>query len=139
MKERIITHQEFINDYNRGKIIVSIDKNKTGNFVLSDFADKYNKPAHLFWSRGGIILTILLPIVLIFINWHYSIIFFIFGLIVINASRESANQFVIGNMLKNESFFEYVLLHRGAILTDEQGNGIKSSFLEKMNKKFNIG
>ena len=124
MEEKIITYQQFIDGYKTGKIIVSIDKSKAGDFVLSDFADKHNKPAHLFWSWGGIVLTILLPIILFFINWHYSIISLIFGLIIVNASRKSAGQFVLQNMLENESFFEYVLLHRGAKITDGQGKEI---------------
>lgn len=136
MEEKLITHQEFVNGYEAGKINVSINKSKAGDFVLSDFADKHNKPAHLFWSWSGILLTIPLPIILIFINWHYSIISFILGLIIVSASRKSASQFVLQNILGDESFFEYVLLHGGAKITDEQDNELKCSFLEKMSKKF---
>lgn len=137
MEEKIITHQQFVDGYKAGKIIASIDKSKAGDFVLSNFADKHNKPAHLFWSWSGIVLAIPLPIMLIFINWRYSIIPFISGLIIVSAARKTAEQFVLKNMLENESFFEYVLSHEGARITDEQGNEIKSSFLEKMGRKFN--
>lgn len=137
MEEKIITHQEFVEGYKTGKIIVSIDKSKAGDFVLSDLADKHNKPAHLLGSWGGIILAIPLPIILIFINWRYSIISFILGLITVSVSRKTAGKFVLRNMLENESFFEYVLLHEGAKITDEQDNETKSSFLEKTSKKFN--
>ena len=128
MEEKIITHQEFVAGYKTGKIIISIDKSKAGDFALSDFADKHNKPAHLFWSWSGIILAIPLSLIFIFINWRYSIASFILGLIIVSASRKTVGQFVLRNMLENESFFEYVLLHGGAKITDEQGNGIKSSF-----------
>lgn len=138
MEEKIITHQQFVDGYKAGEIIASIDRSKAGDFVLSDLADKHNKPAHLFWSWGGIILAIPLPLILIFINWRYSVIPFILGLIIISASRKTADQFVLKNMLENESFFEYVLLHGGAKITDGQGNEIKSSFLEKMGEKPNV-
>lgn len=136
MEEKAITHQEFVGGYKAGRITVSINKSRAGDFVLSDFANKHNKSKHLFWSWSGIILALPLPIILIFINWYYSIISFILGLIMVGASRKRAGQFVLRNMLENESFFEYVLLHGGAKITDGQGNAIKSSFLEKSSKKF---
>jgi len=132
MGKRTITHQEFVEGYKAGKFIVLINKNRAGDFVLSDFADKHNKPAHLFWSWCGIILIIIVPIILLFINWHYSIISFIVGIIIIGASRKSVADFVLRNMLENESFWEYVLLHKGATIKDEEGNEVASVFLDKM-------
>jgi hypothetical protein len=134
--EKTITHQEFIKGYKAGEFTVLIDKNRAGDFVLSDFADKHNKPAHLFWSWGGIILTIPLPVIFLFINWHYSIISFIVGIIIVAASRRSAADFVLRNMLENESFWEYVILHKGATIKDKEGNELTSTFLSGMSKKF---
>jgi hypothetical protein len=35
----------------------------------------------------------------------------------------------------NEDFFEYILLHEGAIIKDSENNEIKSKFLNKMESK----
>lgn len=131
-----ITHQEFVEQYKKGLLNVHINKSMAGDLVLSKFGDKHNKPAHLFWSWTGIILTFVVPIVLLFVNWIYSILSFIFGLMVIRASRKSAEQFVMQNMIENEEFWNYALLHGGARITDNEGNEIKSNWLEKMEQKY---
>jgi hypothetical protein len=122
--EKTITHQEFIDGYKAGKFNVLVNKNKAGNFVLSNFADQHNKPAHLFWSWGGILLSFPLPIIFIFINWKFSVLFFIVGLIIISTSRKTASQFVLQNMIEDAIFFDYVLLHGGAKIVDEKGNDV---------------
>jgi hypothetical protein len=81
---------------------VYINKNKAGNFVLSNYANKNNKPAHLFWSWSAIILVFIIPIILIFISWKYSILSIIIGLIINSAVRKSAEQFVLQDMLDIE-------------------------------------
>ena len=131
----IITHKEFVNRYKGGKILIYVDRNKAGDFVLSKFADKHNKPTHLFWSWLGIFLLVLLPVILFFIFWVYSIASLVLGLVVISGSRKSAEQFVVQNMIDNEDFFEYVLMHQGAKITNDQGEELKSEFLEKMQSK----
>jgi len=136
MEEKQLHTRKFVEGYRTEKFIVLIDKNRAGDFVLSDFADKHSKPAHLFWSWCGIILAIPLPIIFIFINWRYSIISFIAGIIIVEGSRKSATDFVLRNMLENESFWEYILLHKGAMIRDREGNEITSDFLSEMSKKF---
>lgn len=127
-----ITHQDFVEQYKKGLLNVHINKSMTGDLVLSKFGDKHNKPAHLFWSWAGIILTFVVPMVLLFVNWIYSILSFIFGLMVISASRKSAEQFVMQNIIENGEFWNYALLHGGAKVTDKEGNEIKPNWLEKI-------
>lgn len=122
MKEKTITYQEFLEGYKNHILGVYVFKNTAGNFVLSKLADKYNKPAHLFWSWCGTILLIPLPIILILINWPYSIISFFGGLVIIWASRKSACQFVAENMVKDEIFWAYVLSLKGAEIKDNDGD-----------------
>jgi hypothetical protein len=119
MKE--ITYQEFVNKYKTGEIGLTIDPNKAGDFILSKFANKHNKPAHLFWTWTGVIL-IPLSIFFIFIHWQYAIISFIAGALIINGARKSACQFVAENMVQDEKFWFYVLFHNGAIAKDKEGN-----------------
>lgn len=130
-----LTHKEFVEGYKSGKFSVHINENKAGNFVLSNLANKHNKPAHYFWSWLGIILVFPVPVALLFISWTYSISSLIGGLIIIVASRKSAAQFVLQNMIDSEDFFEYVLLHQGAKITNEQGQELKSKFITKMKLK----
>ncbi len=117
-----ITHKEFIEGYKSNKLKVLINKNKAGDFVLSPLADKHNKPAHLFWTWLAIILVVPTPIVLFFIKWYFSIISFVVGLIVLSASRKSATGFILQNMIESQDFWCYVLIHRGANISDDEGN-----------------
>lgn len=129
-----INHQQFIKRYNNDELTIIIDENKAGDFVLSNFADKHNKPAHNFWTWTGIILILPAPIFLFFIDWKYAILCFFAGFIVHKSARKSATQFVLQNMIDNEDFFEYVLLHGGARIEDRSGNILTSAFINKMQK-----
>ncbi|MDD5638665.1 MAG: hypothetical protein PHO28_02030 [Candidatus Pacebacteria bacterium] len=122
MKQEKITYKEFMEGYKAGKFELLVNRRKAGDFVLSDFADKHNKPAHIFWSWSGILLIMPLPIVFIFINWVWSIVSFVLGILIINASKKSAGEFVFLNMLNDETFWNYVLIHGGAIIKDNKGN-----------------
>jgi hypothetical protein len=130
-----ITHKEFIEGYAARKFSVLINKNKAGDFILSKLADKHNKPAYYFWSWLGIIMVLPASIGLFIISWKYSIFSFICGLFIITASKKSSTQFVLQNMIDDEDFFEYVLLHQGAKIIGEQGEEFKSQFITKMELK----
>ena len=136
MSQPFINFQEFQEDYKAGSIIVLVNKTKAGDFVMSKFASKYNKPAHIFWTWLGIIMTFPLPIILlIFKTWVHAIGILIIGLMINNSAKKSAQDFVLQNMLENEDFWKYVLLHEGAVLKDVDGNDITTEFLEKIQNK----
>lgn len=120
--KRTITHKEFVESYKKGELFVSVDKWRAGDFVLSELASKYNKPAYLFWSLLGIILAVPLAIIFLFINWFYSIISFFLGILIIGATRKSACQFVLQNMLDDEFFWGYIITNKGAIIRDKSGD-----------------
>lgn len=130
-----IAYQNFINEYNAGKLQILVDESMAGNFILSPHADKHYKPAYLFWTWLGIILLVLTPMILLFYHWYYSAITFILGIIVFKASRKSGAQFVIENMISSEDFWDYILLHKGAKIIDSSGNEITSEFLARMANK----
>jgi len=132
-----LTHEEFVEKYKAGNFTVHVNKWRAGDFVLSKFADKHNKPAYLFWTWAGIILTFPLPILLLFFtSWIHSLGSFILGLLINKAARESACQFVLQNMLEDENFWNYVLLHGGAKIKDKNNNEIYSAWLKKMREKY---
>ena len=136
MNKRLINHQQFLEEYKAGKLTVLVDNSKAGNFVTSTFGDKNNKPAHLCWTWLGIIMIIPLPIILfIFQNWIFAVGSFVLGLIITKAAKKTASQFVLRNMIENEDFWDYVLLHNGAIIQDKEGNEVTSEFLDRMAKK----
>lgn len=137
MSQKLINYQQFLEGYKSGEFSVLVNKSKAGDFVMSKFGDRHNKPAHLFWTWLGIIMIIPLPIILlIFQGWISALGSFIFGLMINGAARKSASQFVLQNMLESEDFWNYVLLHKGAIIQDKQGNEITSEFLDRMAKKY---
>jgi hypothetical protein len=136
MNKKLINFQEFVAEYNSHKYTVLVDNAKAGDFVLSEFADKHNKPAHIIYSWLAIALLIPVPITLwILYGWIWAIASFLLGLLVKSAVKKTAVQFVMQNMLENEDFWEYVLLHKGAEIQDKEGNEIGSAFLNRMAKK----
>lgn len=123
-KTKTISHDTFVKGYKTGEYLVYINKSKAGDFVLSKVADKHNKPAHIFWTWTGIVLTFPLPIILLFFSWVYSIVSFILGLIIVSSSRKSAEQFVMQNMIDDKNFWEYVLMNKGAKIENRNGDEI---------------
>lgn len=137
MDKKLIDYQQFLQGYKTGEFAVLVNKSKAGDFVMSKFGDKHNKPAHLFFTWLGIILIVPLPIILlIFYGWIHAVGSFIIGLMINSAARKSASQFVLQNMLETEDFWDYVLLHKGAIIQNKQGDEITSEFLDRMVKKY---
>lgn len=133
MAKSTINYQQFLEGYRIGIITVLVNKSKAGNFVMSKFGSKYNKPAHLFWTWLAIIMIIPLPIIfLIFKTWVHAFGILIIGLLIRDSARKSATQFVLTNMLENEDFWDFILLHKGATLKDTEGNAITSEFLDRM-------
>ena len=137
MEKKLIDFHQFLQGYQTGEFEVLINKSKAGDFVMSKFGDKHNKPAHLFFTWLSIILIVPLPIILlIFYGWINAVGTFIIGLMINKAARKSASQFVLQNMLDSEDFWNYVILHKGAIIHDKSGKEITSEFLDRMVKKY---
>jgi len=66
----------------------------------------------------------------------YALGSIVIGLMVHRAARKSASQFVLQNMLESEDFWNYVLLHKGAVILSKEGIEATSEFLEKMGEKY---
>lgn len=133
MSKILINYQQFLDKYKKGEIMVLVNKLKAGDFIMSEFGDKHNKPAHLFWTWLGILMIFPAPIILwIIFGWIYALGSFIWGIMINIAAKKSATQFVLQNMIKDEDFWDYVLLHKGAVLQDKDGNEFKSEFLDRM-------
>lgn len=129
---KTITFQEFLAGHKNGDFTIAVNKSKAGDFVLSPHANKYNKPAHLFWSWLGLILFLPLALVLLFLDWKYALISFILGIFITQGAQKSTARFVAENMLESEDFWDYTLLHHGAKILDKDGNELMSTFLKKM-------
>ena len=133
---KFINYQQFLEGYKTGDVTVLVNNSKAGDFVMSKFGNKHNKPAHMFFTWLGIIMIVPLPIILlIFQGWIFAVGSFVVGLMINSAARKSASQFVLQNMLESEDFWDYVWLHKGAIIQDKEGNEISSEFLDRMSKK----
>jgi len=136
MEKKLVNYQQFLDGYKAGDIMVLVNKSKAGDFAMSEFADKGNKRAHQLWTWAGLAMLIPIPIILlIFQGWIYAVGSFILGLIINNAARRSAEQFILRNMVESENFWDYVLMHGGAIMRDAQDNEIASEFLDRMANK----
>lgn len=113
MNKKLINYQQFLEGYKTGEFTVLLDKSKTGDFVMSKFADKYNKPAHFFWTWLGILLIFPAPIIFwILFGWIHAIGSFVLGVTIRSAAKKSASQFVLQNMLESEDFWRWILLQR---------------------------
>ncbi|MEK7597283.1 MAG: hypothetical protein AAB441_01405 [Patescibacteria group bacterium] len=136
INKKLINYQQFLEGYKTGEITVLVNNSKAGDFVMSNFGDKHNKSAHLFWTWLGILLIFPSPIIFwVLFGWVYALGSFILGLMINKVARKSASQFVLQNMIKSEDFWDYILLHKGAIIQDKEGNEIGSKFLDRMSKK----
>lgn len=137
MNEKLINYQQFLERYKAGEITILVNKSKAGDFVMSKFGDKHNKPAHLFWTWLGILLIFPAPIIFwILFSWIHALGSFVLGLMISSAARKSATQFVLQNMIESEDFWDYILLHKGAVIQDTEGNEIRSEFLDRMSTKY---
>ncbi len=121
-KERVLDHKEFVDGYKHNRLLVYVNKSRAGSFVLSPLADKHNKPAHIFWAGAGVLLVFPIPLILLFINWIYSVGSIAVGLMVIKATRKSATEFVLQNMIEDEKFWNYVVRQGGVVIQDDEGN-----------------
>lgn len=131
-----ITHKVFVDLYNKGEVEVALNMNKAGDFVLSQYSEARYKLAHYFWTWLGI-LCIPAGIIFFFIfKWYIALVTIIAGLIVMKATRKSSGKFVLEQMLANEEFWNYVLLHEGATIKDNSGNDLYSEWLKEMDEKF---
>ena len=139
MDENVITHQEFVDRYGSGGLTVMVSKWRAGDFIMSSYANRRYKAAHVFWTCLGVIVAIPLSIVLLFFRWYIAPISFVVGLIIVSAARRTAGQFVMQNMLESEDFWDYVLVHGGAEMLDEDGKELHSAFLDRMSKRFGRG
>jgi len=139
MSKKLIDYQQFLQGYKTGEFTVLVNQATAGDFVMSKFGDKHNKPAHIFWTLLGVILTFLLPIILlVFQNWIYAIASFVLGLSIRSAARKSERQFVLQNMMESEDFWDYILLHKGAEIKDKKGIDLTSEWLDKMGKEYGV-
>ncbi len=68
-----ISHREFVDLYRKEELSISVDKNKAGDFVLSDFSKTRYQVAHNFWNWFGLILAVPGAIALLFLHWTYAI------------------------------------------------------------------
>ena len=121
---KYISHSDFVQLYSRGVLTVAINKSKAGDFVLSNHSTTRYRIAHNFWSWLGLLLVIPTAIVLLFFNWVYSVVSFTLGLVIVSAARKSAAQFVLEQMIDNEEFWNYVLLHKGADIRDRDNEEV---------------
>ncbi len=132
MNTSSITYQEFLDGIKAKILHVGVDRYKAGKFVMSEFGDKYNKPAHVFWRLVAFTLIFVLPFILfIYKGWVYAIGSLLSGFMVNRASYSSAVDFVKSNMLENEEFCEYVIENNGAVVYDENMMSVQVIFQDQ--------
>lgn len=125
--------QQFLKGYEKGEFTVLVNKARAGDFVMCKYGNKYNKPAHLFWTWLGIIMVFSFPVVLwFFLEWKFSLACFALGLVICSAAQKSAGQFVLQNMLEDEFFCGFVLIKGGAIIRDKNGREVSLNGVDKV-------
>lgn len=113
MKNKM-THPEFVKEHDQGKISIKIDKTQVGNFLASEFAKKEYRSAYKFWGYIAMLMTIGGFLSFFMINWIYALIILVSGIVIIFSNQRSSEQLVTKNMLEDEDFWNYILLHGGA-------------------------
>lgn len=63
------------------------------------------RAAHLFWKWLGLLMLIGGPISIFFISWYWSLLIFFGSFMVMNATRQSAGQFLVEAVLEGETLY----------------------------------
>jgi len=136
---RAITYQEFIEEYETGKILVFVNKPKAKYLLKSSLMKKSYKIIDTIGTIGSFVFTIIFPIALFFMTfWQYAIVSLIFGLLVAWASNHLSYHFILKNTFESEEFWNYALFLEGIEIKDKDGNIITSATLkEKVVKALN--
>lgn len=127
---KTISHTEFVHQYRSGNLTVVLDKKRAGDFVgvlrkrtiYKIMISNWNKQEYYFLKWLGRLLIYVLPIVLLFVDWLYSIVSFVIGLRIAWAAKRIAEESVIDNMVDDEEFWIYAIQHRLAEIQDSDGN-----------------
>lgn len=126
---RYCSHAEFLREYRIGKMTVLVNRSRAGDFVLSEFGRPEYKLAHYFWTWLAILCVLGGLLLWVFYSWKIGVGLLFLGIMLNSSARKSAGQFVLGQMLDNEDFWTYVLLHGGAEIRDAENRRVTSDYL----------
>ena len=101
-----ITHEEFVNDWNNGKIDVSVDQTKALDIANANVLPKRYQYAHLFWSWIWMLSMPAGFAVMYFFEVWQGILILCFSYILYKSVRKSAMQFMIDHALENPRFYD---------------------------------
>ena len=115
-----LSHEELVSLYKQGKIRVTAEMSVSMHLCDRDpRIPGHMKAAHHFWKWIGIILLVGGLISFFFISWYWSLLIFFLSFPVMNATRQSAGQFVSEACIENSSLY-YDCLQAGVILITEK-------------------
>jgi len=113
-----MTHKEFVEAYNSGKIKVKIHESAALEVMDTDLIDKPSQYAHIFWSWIWL-LSIPIGIALfIWVSKWIGVIVVIIGLILPKAIKRSSSESVLKKGLSDESFYNTMIQHQILIIEE---------------------
>jgi hypothetical protein len=114
-----MTHAEFINAYNQGKIEIAVNRSAAMHVCDQKGALPGNvRAAHLFWKNLGCLMPIAGLVALIWVPWYWSVVGIVAGFFVMSATRQSAAGFVLEHALQNPAFWS-AMVERGVLTMRE--------------------
>lgn len=116
----VLSHQEIQSLHKQGLISVQVNMSAAMHICDKDSRMPGDiKAAHHFWKWLGILMLIGGPLSIFFISWYWGLFIFIASFPVMNATRQSAGQFVTEACLENESLY-YECLQAGFLLVTKK-------------------
>ncbi len=104
-----MTHKEFVEKYNSGKLNVLINRTYALRTISADYLPRRYFWAHTFWSWIWF-LSIPAGIIMLFFNiWVGILILFFISFLGGKAVKKSAMQFVLQHALEDEKFFKFAI------------------------------
>jgi len=115
-----LTHEELKALHIAGKI--SVRANMSMSMHICDKDRRISgatRVAHQLFKWIGLLMLIGGPISFFFIKWYWALAIFLFSFPVINASRQSAGQFVVEAALNDEGFYYDMLAINVLTITEK--------------------
>lgn len=103
-------HDEFVQSWNEGKLLVDINRTKALQIANSRMLPKRYQIAHIFWSWVWISTIPLAFAVMFLYKWWAGLLILLFVTpAVSSATKKSAIQFMIDHALENSEFYQFAV------------------------------
>lgn len=104
-----MTHAEFVESYRTGGVRVHVDRSRAIQLMNTRLPAKRYRAAHLFWTWAWFLSFPVSLVLFIWVKWWAGLVVLIIGLLLPQAIKTSACQFVLEQALENTEFYDFAV------------------------------